>query len=103
MTASITVCVIYLSVLNLALAVTFKGWPINKVIKQDKYCHDEDHVERTIFVMESRYTGDVQMGDHPIPKYARWQANAELNRGNLAKLKGRTKKRSLKKISEGKF
>ena len=99
---SIIVCVIYLSLLNLALCMTFKGWPINKVIKQDKYMH-EDGEERTIFVMESRYTGDVQMGDHPVPKYARWQASAELNKGNVAKLRGKANKRSLRKISEGKF
>lgn len=100
---SIIVCIIYLSLLNIALAITFKGWPVNKVINKDTYLQEEYDEERTIVVMESRYTGDVQMGDHPIAKYARWEANANLNKGNMEKLRSRTKKRSLKKISEGKF
>lgn len=103
MMISIIVCVIYTSLFGLALSLTFKGWPINKVIKKDTYTHEDGVTERTIVVMESRYTGDVQMGDHPVPKYARWQANMSLNKGNMAKLNGRAKKRSLKKISEGKF
>lgn len=102
MTLSIIVCVVYLSTLNLAISLTLRGWPINKVIKTDTY-EDDDGTKRYLVVMESRYTGDVQMGDHPERKYAQWKANSTLHQGNAAKVNSRRKKRSLKKISEGKF
>jgi hypothetical protein len=104
---STIVFILYVGFFTLICGIVFRGWPVNKTLRRDTYTTNSNVIPemqtRYMVVMESRLTGDVQMGEHPTKYGAVFDANIELTKGNLLYLKGLKNRRSLKKMSKGRF